>query len=407
MATLSTEDVISGARLVAKSFLSGSIASGMTVAHTPWLRSLGGASLVAAAGIVGGSVSAAVSVTGCCKSGMPNGRNDDPGDGMWLLVTEEGWNNIVFYQFDREEEARDASGRLTMPRVLYDRFRVEIASAGHPLGCNTIRTHSTPSTKAIILQHWMVVLENGPGNVDFYPFETEVQAKHLYNSLFDSKPRILIDPAGQEHDCGGWNPLALRTIRHRVAEANRSSVRHHADVPDQAKTCPCFLPNTAFKAPGDTLRLAKSIQEGDSVLVADGTTAFAVKVTHHPRQKYKLVELVTNRGSIKVSADHRIVLAVGDDSSATCRADQAQVGDKVLVGEWVRSLTRVTPSEEATELVEITFEPDGNVEAFLVPMWGMQTRGEPPAPRNCDPQLMLMISESRQGWQEWLDDGIV
>lgn len=318
MATLSTEDVMSGGWLVAKSFVSGAFSSGVAVACTPWLRSLGGASLVGAAGIVGGSVSAAVSVTGCCGSGMPNGK-EDPGDGMWLLVTEEGWNNVVFYQFDREKEARDALGRLTMPRVLYDRFRSEVSSGGHPLGC--------------------------------------------------------------------------RTIRHCVAEKNRSSDRHHADVPDQAKTCPCFLPNTAFKAPGDKLRLAKSIQEGDSVLVADGTTAVAVKVTHHPCQKYKLVELVTNQGSIKVSANHRIVMAVGNGLSATHRADQVHKGDKVLVGKWVRSLTRVTPSEERTELVEITFEPDGNVEAFLVPMWGMHTRGEPPAPRNCDPQLMLMISQ--------------
>jgi len=220
----------------------------------------------------------------------------------------------------------------------------------------------------------MVVVENGPGNVEFYPFQDVAQAEESYDSLFDSKPRVLLDATGRENRCGGWNPFALSTIRRRVAEAATE-----ANQKDAGKTCPCYLPNTAFKTPDGNLLLAQNLKQGDTVLAADGTTSSAIAVKHHPRQKYKLVELITNQGSFKASADHRIVVAENNlvSSCVTRPSGEVTEGDKVFVGSYVRSLARVKHSEERTELVEVTFEPDGNIEAFLVPTWGMQTRREP------------------------------
>ena len=49
----------------------------------------------------------------------------------------------------------------------------------------------------------------------------------------------------------------------------------------------------------------------------------------------------------------------------------------MFVGTKAQPLTKVSLFDECTTLVGITFSPDGAVEAFPIPNWGIQTMGEP------------------------------
>jgi len=266
----------------------------------------------------------------------------------------------------------------------------EVEHGGVPMGCNTIRGHVTAKSPGFACGHWMVVTEEGAGNVVFYPFASEVEASRFYESLFSSRPRILFDPAANELRTGGWNPFALSTIRTRVA-SNRCGVP--ADLREPAThtySCPCYLPDTGFPTPDGKLVLAKHIKEGDKVVDAGGKVVSVLFVRHHPRQKRELVQLGTNRGNLKVSADHRIVVPSEDNNTVTRRASELHVGDQVFMGSLVRTLTRAGPPiEEGTELFEVTFFPDSGVEAFVVPTCGMRTRGEP-----ISAELLKRFSES-------------
>ena len=65
---------------------------------------------------------------------------------------------------------------------------------------------------------WMVLMEEGWGNVVFYPFQLEDQAALFWDMVQrdrPSRPRIMFGPDGGEVCSGGWNPLALPTIRSR------------------------------------------------------------------------------------------------------------------------------------------------------------------------------------------------
>merc|ERR1712079_446707 len=111
-----------------------------------------------------------------------------------------------------------------MPRVLYNQAREEIDHGGHPVGCNAIRVRVTPTSDGLVNDHWMVVLENGVGKVLFFPFDSYVKAENFFNSLFASKPRVLLDAEWEEQCSGGWNKFAVDTIRNRVNEAKKAMV---------------------------------------------------------------------------------------------------------------------------------------------------------------------------------------
>ena len=64
---------------------------------------------------------------------------------------------------------------------------------------------------------WMVVTEEGIGNVKFYCFETEEHARHFFTH-FRISARILLDMDGQERDTKGWNYAALCTLRRRLEQ---------------------------------------------------------------------------------------------------------------------------------------------------------------------------------------------
>jgi len=140
----------------------------------------------------------------------------------------------------------------------------------------------------------------------------------------------------------------------------------------------CFRSSsTAFKSPSGHLLLAQELQPGSQVLSVHGQALTVTQATHHEREKHPVVELMTRQGIFKVSATQRIALPKEAGApDEVRRAGELRIGDKVVVGKKVRHLTNVTHAEERTELSSIFFDPDDAMEAFMIPSFGIQSRGE-------------------------------
>jgi len=139
----------------------------------------------------------------------------------------------------------------------------------------------------------------------------------------------------------------------------------------------CYLPNTAFRSPDGQLHLVNKMTLGSEVRLESGGTARVICLRLHEKKKHDLVELTTHQAKLKVSETHRIpVFSESHDSEVDVRAaKELHVGEYVKVNTKRRPLTKVELVKESTELFEVSFFPDGNVEAIPVPSWGIQTRG--------------------------------
>lgn len=139
----------------------------------------------------------------------------------------------------------------------------------------------------------------------------------------------------------------------------------------------CFLPDTGFKHRDGSLQLVQNLRLGSRVVLCNGSEAMvASSPRRHERQKQHLVELITNQARLKVSADHRSIKVTPDGTGTeTCLARDLKRGDVVIVGSCRRELTKVILSTESTELYEVAFIPDGPIEAYSIPTYGILTRG--------------------------------
>jgi len=140
----------------------------------------------------------------------------------------------------------------------------------------------------------------------------------------------------------------------------------------------CFLPRTAFKGVDEQFLLASHLQPGQRVRLCNGAEAEVVSVLHHQRGKFPVCDLATRHGGrFKLSATHRVVIVNEANVKQVHCAGELKAGDKVVIGtESTQPLTKVTHSEERTDLYAITFRPDLPVEAFMLPTHGIQSHGE-------------------------------
>merc|ERR1711920_145053 len=89
----------------------------------------------------------------------------------------------------------------------------------------------------------------------------------------------------------------------------------------------------------------------------------------------------------RISANHRI-----ETLSGPRVAKELRLGDQVAVGKRIRALTRVRHYEEGAELFDIRFNPDGPIQAYVLPNYGIQVHGAaPPDPLNLV-QLLKQVS---------------
>uniref|UniRef100_A0A7S1RMK8 Hint domain-containing protein n=1 Tax=Alexandrium catenella TaxID=2925 RepID=A0A7S1RMK8_ALECA len=375
------------ARMMAVEALSngGGVAAGSSVAV---LQSAGARGLLSFAGGLGGAATGAAiagvvtyafnTVTGFEGSGLPNGQDRDPGDvTKWLLVTEEGFFKVQYYQFPNEQEARSAFNQLTMPRVLYDPPRFEVDWGGHPLGCNTIRGHKTEKSSSFVPGAWMVLTENGPGNVIFYPFESEARAAAFYDSFFMSKPRILIDPTMEESRSGGLNPAALFTLRKRVAEASAEMVSSDTAQSLTSIEGPrCFVPGTLLSSPSGLLVPVERLGTGYRIRSSKGNDLCVMRCVVHwasDQEPAQLVEIAAGPAAITVTASHRILTQGG----ISVQAADLRKGHIVLIsGDTPATVTHVRAFAEPLDVYELTFTPDEAIEAFVQPPVQILCMGE-------------------------------
>merc|ERR1719221_1941427 len=168
---------------------------------------------------------------------------------------------------------------------------------------------------------------------------------------------------------GGWDIVSAGGRAHLASESALSSTTR--------SSIKCYLPNTAFRGTDGRLMLAQDLAVGSQVLLSDGDEARVVAYHRHHRQEVKvaLVELVTRKAKIKVSAKHRIV--VESTPVKTKLAKDLHRGEFIVVGAHPQELTKVTYSEERGDVINISFMPDRPIEAFLVPHHGVQTLGSP------------------------------
>jgi len=132
--------------------------------------------------------------------------------GKWVVATEEGIGNVRFYPFASEVEARfHFSSLVSTSRVLFDPDRNEHQRDGANIGAfSTIRNRfALPLTNPG--GTWMLVTEEGTGNVKFYSYDAEEQAREAFAG-FGATSRILFDPQHVEVQRGGWNLPAHGTI---------------------------------------------------------------------------------------------------------------------------------------------------------------------------------------------------
>jgi len=143
----------------------------------------------------------------------------------------------------------------------------------------------------------------------------------------------------------------------------------------------CFVPNTGFKSPNGHLLLVQHLRIGDEILLSDGGVSRVSRIQLYPADKNKpceLVDLTTNRGVFRVSANHRIATANSEGMPCEIRStSQMQRGDRLFVGSKQRVITKVVRTSTRTDLSSVSFTLDAPVETFMVPHLGMQTRGEP------------------------------
>jgi len=141
----------------------------------------------------------------------------------------------------------------------------------------------------------------------------------------------------------------------------------------------CFLPETLFPSANQSYVPAESI-EGARIVAADGETILQVKYAKtHPFCHWLLLELVTERASIIVTPSARIMAlpsqARTSQSPVAVLAETLSPGDQICCTLGPQKVTHIQPHTLWTEVVEIEFYPDNEVEAFIPPKQKILTKG--------------------------------
>ena len=101
---------------------------------------------------------------------------------------------------------------------------------------------------------WMVLTEEGWGNVVFYPFESQEGAHRFFYELRASRPKSLLNTEGQEQLTGGWNSFALPTLRsHYGGSMHNSQNGFTAFEPGNVIALHCPSHNRFIRMMGDNV----------------------------------------------------------------------------------------------------------------------------------------------------------
>eukprot|EP00929_Paragymnodinium_shiwhaense_P039604 TRINITY_DN20796_c0_g1_i1.p1 TRINITY_DN20796_c0_g1~~TRINITY_DN20796_c0_g1_i1.p1 ORF type:complete len:584 (-),score=58.80 TRINITY_DN20796_c0_g1_i1:593-2344(-) len=180
--------------------------------------------------------------------------------------------------------------------------------------------------------------------------------------------------------CGNGTPSLdaddseFERIRSSCGLASRDSASN-----SMSPSVKCFLPQTAFPCPDGRLVLVEHLKKGDSVRMADDSVAKVVTLHRfEPRRSkpYPIVDLHTQQGPYRVSANHRVAIPSSTGVPASKLAVELRRGDQVIIGQKARTLVKVAQCQERVPLYMVGFDVDIPVEMFPVRPWGMWTFGE-------------------------------
>eukprot|EP00929_Paragymnodinium_shiwhaense_P004996 TRINITY_DN106343_c0_g1_i1.p1 TRINITY_DN106343_c0_g1~~TRINITY_DN106343_c0_g1_i1.p1 ORF type:complete len:543 (+),score=37.88 TRINITY_DN106343_c0_g1_i1:51-1679(+) len=133
--------------------------------------------------------------------------------GRWAVALEGTSFHVKYYAFHDELEATfffDGLGATS--RLLFDaEGQVKKRAGANVPAFQTIANQFALPSAANVSGKWVVVSEEGLGNIKIYPADTEEHARNIFDS-FGFTSRVLFDPARREVNRGGWNWLAQRTI---------------------------------------------------------------------------------------------------------------------------------------------------------------------------------------------------
>jgi len=152
-----------------------------------------------------------------------------------------------------------------------------------------------------------------------------------------------------------------------------SCVDFAGSAPKQSK---CFMPNTGFICSAGHMLRVEALKVGDNVRLTDGRKAAITRVHVHEWGLQDIRVLKTSQGNFEVSTSQLIVVF---QSGAILRreAGELKMGDTVFVGKRKQKLLNVVPKKQRTNLYEVSYYPDGQIEAFMVSPWGIHACGEP------------------------------
>jgi len=152
-----------------------------------------------------------------------------------------------------------------------------------------------------------------------------------------------------------------------------------ASAPARMTQPRCFLPRTSFRtAQGTRVTAAGLRRDGGDVILGPRGKVKVLKVTRHPPQDRDIVSLKTQKMSypFQIGADHRVEVS-SEKRSAPRRLTAKELQESVQAntdnfflhdaGEEPQLILTASVKLESTEMIEITFENDDPIFAWLLP----------------------------------------
>mmetsp|Transcript_8565 Transcript_8565/g.10281 ORF Transcript_8565/g.10281 Transcript_8565/m.10281 type:complete len:169 (-) Transcript_8565:804-1310(-) len=131
---------------------------------------------------------------------------------------------------------------------------------------------SQETSSGMVEGRWMVVMEEGMGNIKYYPFDYKDAADRFFAS--QSFSRILFDLDGEAVSTGGLNPFALSSIRCAVNSQSDGFIEGKWMVAvEKGLGNVCFFPfRTEDKARSffDSLVFSRVLIDSNKIEVASG-----------------------------------------------------------------------------------------------------------------------------------------
>mmetsp|Transcript_92063 Transcript_92063/g.159756 ORF Transcript_92063/g.159756 Transcript_92063/m.159756 type:complete len:824 (-) Transcript_92063:116-2587(-) len=138
----------------------------------------------------------------------------------------------------------------------------------------------------------------------------------------------------------------------------------------------CFLPQTLVQTPLQSFVQVSSLEVGHRILSAKGNTLVVLRAINHEEQYIQLVELQAGPATLVVTADHRVMVQSAKGRPTAKLAGKLEFPAQVICNNGeAQELHSVKKFLGWTNFVELLFNPDEAVSAFLPPQLTILTKG--------------------------------